>query len=67
MDLRSPLEAMGVSFAVVSTPRQTRYFEAIVWQLTPGSERDAWINDDIQMKNRYAKKKGIAGETRCER
>ena len=31
--------------------------------LTPGSVTDACINDEIQMKKKYAKKTGTAGET----
>ena len=35
--------------------------------LTPGSVTDACTNDEIQIKNRYAKKTGTAGDTWCEK
>ena len=35
--------------------------------LTPGSVTDACTNDDIQIKNKYAKKTGTAGDTWCEK
>ena len=31
--------------------------------LTPGSEVDAWTNEETDIKNRYAKRMGIDGET----
>ena len=34
---------------------------------TPGSVTEACTNDEMQMKNRYAKKTGTAGDTWCER
>ena len=35
--------------------------------LTPGSVTDACTKDEIQTKNRYAKKTGTAGDTWCEK
>ena len=35
--------------------------------LTPGSVTDACTKDEIQIKNRYAKKTGTAGDTWCEK
>lgn len=35
--------------------------------LTPGSVTDACTNDEIQIKNKYAKKTGTAGDTWCEK
>ena len=35
--------------------------------LTPESVTDACTNDEIQIKNRYAKKTGTAGDTWCEK
>lgn len=32
---------------------------------TPGSVREAWMKDDMQMKSMYAKMMGTAGETWC--
>jgi hypothetical protein len=34
-------------------------------KLTPGSETEAWTNEEKQMKNIYAKTMGIAGEILC--
>lgn len=30
---------------------------------TPGSEADAWRNDETDIRNKYAKRMGIDGET----
>ena len=35
--------------------------------LTPGSVTDACTKDEMQIKNRYAKKTGTAGDTWCEK
>ena len=34
---------------------------------TPGSVTDACTKDEMQTKNRYAKKTGTAGDTWCEK
>ena len=34
-------------------------------KLTPGSDTDAWTNDDMQTKEKYANVMGRAGETLC--
>lgn len=35
-------------------------------ELTPGSETDAWVKEEIEMKNMYAYIMGIAGEILCQ-
>lgn len=41
----------------------TTFNDALEYGRTPGSVTDAWTNEDTQMKERYANRIGIAGET----
>ena len=41
----------------------TSFNDAFEYGRTPGSVKDAWINEDTQMKEMYANRIGIAGET----
>ncbi len=38
----------------------------VIKELTPGSVTDAWISEEIQMKEMYAKIMGIAAEAFCQ-
>lgn len=44
----------------------TTFNDAFEYGRTPGSVKDAWINEDTQMKEMYANRIGIAGETWCQ-
>ena len=43
------------------------YFLGMRTVLTPESVTDACTKDEMQIKNRYAKKTGTAGDTWCEK
>lgn len=63
---KARLVAWGVYFVVESSHKALIGFKWCVigyQELTPGSETDAWMKDDMQIKKRYAKKIGTAGET----
>lgn len=57
------LVALNVGHGVVSDKAMSNLHltSTVVW-LTPGSEKEACRKDDMQIKKRYAKKKGTAGE-----
>jgi hypothetical protein len=52
------VEVSGENLSKVRLAIEGRYK-----RLTPGSVTEAWMKEEIQIKNMYANRMGIAGET----